>query len=85
MRLPWRVWSSDQLKKDGYPGEPSQPFYLVYDVVPAVGFEGYEWDYSPVLHFRLETAPPIGRTPNNYPRCADGGSGAEFVGEFIEP
>jgi hypothetical protein len=40
-----RVWSSEQLVKDGYPNEPSQPFYLIYDVVPADGFEGYEWDY----------------------------------------
>ncbi len=40
-----RVWSKEQLVKDGYPSEPSQPFYLIYDVVPADGFEGYEWDY----------------------------------------
>jgi hypothetical protein len=40
-----RVWSNEQLIKDGYPSEPSQPFYLIYDVEPADGFEGYEWDY----------------------------------------
>ena len=34
------------MKEKGYPGEPSQPFYLVYDAVPAPEFEGYEWDYS---------------------------------------
>lgn len=41
-----RVLSREKLKEKGYPGEPSQPFYLVYNVVPAPGFEGYEWDYS---------------------------------------
>lgn len=41
-----RVFSQEKLKENGYPGEPSQPFYLVYNVVPAPGFEGYEWDYS---------------------------------------
>ena len=41
-----RVLSREKLKENGYPGEPSQPFYLVYNVVPAPGFEGYEWDYS---------------------------------------
>lgn len=40
-----RVLSRDALKAKGYPGEPSRPFYLVYDVTPAVGFEGYKWDY----------------------------------------
>lgn len=41
-----RVLSRERLKERGYPSEPSQPFYLVYNVVPAPGFEGYEWDYS---------------------------------------
>jgi predicted component of viral defense system (DUF524 family) len=41
-----RVLSREKLKGNGYHGEPSQPFYLVYNVVPAPGFEGYEWDYS---------------------------------------
>jgi len=41
-----RVLSREKLKEKGYPGEPSQPFYLVYNIVPAPGFEGYEWDYS---------------------------------------
>lgn len=40
-----RVLSRDALKAKGYPGEPSKPFYLVYDVAPAEGFDGYEWDY----------------------------------------
>jgi hypothetical protein len=40
-----RVLSRDALKAKGYPGEPSRPFYLVYDVAPAEGFDGYEWDY----------------------------------------
>ncbi|MFZ4539471.1 DUF2357 domain-containing protein [Propionivibrio sp.] len=41
-----RVLSKEALMKEGYPGTPSQPFYLVYNVVPAPGFEGFEWDYS---------------------------------------
>ena len=41
-----RVWTGEQLKKDGYPSEPSQPFYLVYDVVRADGFDGYQWNYA---------------------------------------
>jgi hypothetical protein len=41
-----RVLSQEKLKEKGYPGAPSQLFYLVYDVVPAPGFDGYEWDYS---------------------------------------
>ncbi len=40
-----RVLSRDALKAKGYPGEPSRPFYLVYDVTLADGFDGYEWDY----------------------------------------
>jgi len=40
-----RVLSRQALKARGYPGEPSRPFYLVYDVSPAEGFDGYEWDY----------------------------------------
>lgn len=41
-----RVLSREKLKEKGYPDAPSQPFYLVYDVIPAPGFDGYEWDYS---------------------------------------
>lgn len=48
-----RVLSHDALKAQDYPGEPSQPFYLVYDVTPAEGFDGYEWDYRK-LHERLQ-------------------------------
>ena len=40
-----RVLSRDALKAKGYPGEPSRPFYLAYDVTPADGFDGYDWDY----------------------------------------
>jgi hypothetical protein len=40
-----RVLSRDALKAKDYPGEPSRPFYLVYDVAPADGYDGYEWDY----------------------------------------
>jgi predicted component of viral defense system (DUF524 family) len=41
-----RVLSREKLTEKGYPSAPSQPYYLVYNVVPALGFEGYEWDYS---------------------------------------
>lgn len=41
-----RVLSREALKAKGYPGEPSRPFYLVYNVEYAEGFEGYEWDYK---------------------------------------
>ncbi len=40
-----RVLSRDALKAKGYPGEPSRPFYLGYDVTLAEGFDGYEWNY----------------------------------------
>lgn len=41
-----RVLPCEKLVEKGYPGKPSQAFYLVYDVEPAPGFEGYEWEYS---------------------------------------
>jgi len=41
-----RVLSRDALHAKGYPGEPSRPFYLVYDVLPADGFDGYRWEYA---------------------------------------
>lgn len=41
-----RVLSREALKANGYPGELSKPFYLVYNVEQAPGFEGYEWEYS---------------------------------------
>lgn len=41
-----RVLSREALKAKGYPSEPSQGYYLTYDVEPAAGFAGYEWDYS---------------------------------------
>lgn len=39
------VLSREALRAKNYPGAPSRPFYLVYDVEQADGFEGYEWDY----------------------------------------
>lgn len=41
-----RVLSKEKLLEKDYPGTPSQPYYLVFDVEPAPGFEGYEWEYS---------------------------------------
>ena len=41
-----RVLSREALVAKRYPIEPSKPFYLVYNVEPAQGFEGYEWDYK---------------------------------------
>lgn len=41
-----RVLSREALRAKSYPGEPSRPFYLVYDVEPADGFDGYQWDYA---------------------------------------
>lgn len=55
-----RVLSRDALKAKGYPGEPSRPFYLVYDVAPAEGFDGHEWDYRRLperLHDRQSAEP----------------------------
>jgi hypothetical protein len=40
-----RVLSREALIAKGYPATPSRPFYLVYDVTRAEGFDGYEWDY----------------------------------------
>lgn len=41
-----RVLSREALIAKGYPGEPSRPFYLVYDLAPAEGFDGYQWDFK---------------------------------------
>jgi hypothetical protein len=41
-----RVFSRDALIRKGYPGMPSQDFYLVYTVEPAAEFDGIDWDYS---------------------------------------
>lgn len=46
-----RVFSKEKLIEKDYPGEPSQPYYLVYDIVPLD--EGdplalYDWDLSKV-------------------------------------
>lgn len=41
-----RVFSGEKLTKMGYPSKPSQPFYLVYDVVPDPAFKEYKWDYK---------------------------------------
>jgi len=40
-----RVFSRAAMMKMDYPSENPKDFYLVFDVVPAEGFEGYEWDY----------------------------------------
>ena len=41
-----RVFSRTKLTERGYPGSPSQPFYLVYDVEPDPAFKDYSWDYK---------------------------------------
>ena len=42
-----RVLSGEALQAKRYPGVPSKPFYLVYDVEPAEEFgDDYEWDYK---------------------------------------
>ena len=41
-----RVYSRETLIAMGYPGPPSQPFYLVYSIEPANEFEGIDWDFS---------------------------------------
>ena len=51
-----RVFSLDKLKKAGYPGDPSSPFYLVFDVQEHPDFAGYSWDYQALPH-----SPPPGR------------------------
>jgi predicted component of viral defense system (DUF524 family) len=55
-----RVLSREALKAEGYPGEPSKPFYLVYNVEMAEGFEGYKWDYKelPVRLQNRQSAEP---------------------------
>ena len=40
-----RVFSKEKLKELGYPGIPTQDFYLVFDVEPDPEFNGYEWNY----------------------------------------
>jgi predicted component of viral defense system (DUF524 family) len=40
-----RVLSKKAMLDLGYPSDQPKDFYLVFDVVPADGFEGYEWDY----------------------------------------
>lgn len=55
-----RVLSREVLIAKGYPGSPSRPFYLVYDVARAEGYEGYEWDYRKLperLHNRASAEP----------------------------
>ena len=46
-----RVFSKETLIELGYPGEPSQPYYLVYDVQPLDAkdpLSKYDWDLSKV-------------------------------------
>lgn len=40
-----RVLSKKAMLDLGYPSNNPKDFYLVFDVEPAKGFEGYEWDY----------------------------------------
>lgn len=48
-----RVFSREALIRKGYPGTPSQEFYLVYKVEAAPEFEGINWAYS-MLEERLK-------------------------------
>lgn len=41
-----QVMSCEKLKEMGCPSVPSQIFYLVYDILPALGFECFEWDFN---------------------------------------
>lgn len=41
-----RALSREALKAIGYPGEPLRPLYLVFDLVPAEEFQGYQWNYK---------------------------------------
>ena len=41
-----QVCSADVLKKLGYPTEPTQPTYLVYDIEPAAYFADYTCNYA---------------------------------------
>lgn len=46
-----RVFSRETLVERGYPGEGTQPYYLVYDIAPLPENDplmGYEWDLSKV-------------------------------------
>lgn len=77
-----RVLSRDALKAKGYPGEPSSPFYLVYDVTPAEGFDIYEWDYRK-LPERLQnraSAEPQTITLDALMAATEGNSLVEGVG-----
>lgn len=39
-----RVFSSEELLKHGYPGNPGGNFYLVFDIAPVPEFENYSWN-----------------------------------------
>jgi predicted component of viral defense system (DUF524 family) len=41
-----RVLSHEKLVEKGYPGKPTQKYYLVYDIELAQEFEGYDWEYD---------------------------------------
>jgi len=56
------VLSRQALRPKGYPGEPSRPFYLVYDVVPADGFDDYQWNCA-----KLPDRMKIGNLPSRKP------------------
>jgi predicted component of viral defense system (DUF524 family) len=43
-----RIFSKNDLLKQGYPTPPSQDFYLVFDIEAATGFESYQWNYAAI-------------------------------------
>ena len=43
------MFSSQALTALGYPGRPSQPHYLVFNVEPAGEFDGATWDLAALL------------------------------------
>lgn len=50
-----QVCSSDDLKRLGYPTEPTQPSYLVFDIEPALEFADYTCN-SPMLQGKPASA-----------------------------
>ena len=50
-----QVCSSDDLKRLGYPTEPTQPSYLVFDIEPALEFADYTCNY-PMLQGKPASA-----------------------------
>ncbi len=44
-----KVFARQALLDKGYPGQPSQPHYLVYDVEAAVAFADMAWDWAMLM------------------------------------